>query len=102
MKIYTRYFQYQSDNENMALEEIKLCINKEGLSVSSIACEMAEKVENAPEEWFEDYMFTIKAKIETEESKDSVEEKLHQIPEYCDEYTDIENDDEPLDFVQER
>ena len=72
---YTRYFQYQSDNENIALEEIKYCISKEGLFVSSIECEMQEKTEDVPEDWFEDFTFLIKAKIETEESKEKVEEK---------------------------
>lgn len=99
-RTYTRYFQYQSDNENIALEEIKYCINKEGLFVSSIECEMQEKTEDVPEDWFEDFTFLIKAKIETEESKAKVEEKLHHISEYCDEFTDIESEGQLLDFVQ--
>ncbi len=72
----TIIFEYQNDNEPAALDEMKLRIeefsniNALDLTISDLKVTESKKCNDTPNDWFDDYKFTIKAKITSETTYD--------------------------------
>ena len=60
-------FIYQGDNRNMAIEEIRLRLKEVKVFPNKILCWASKKAKGVPDDWFEDYIFTLNAYIETED-----------------------------------
>lgn len=93
--IYTRYFRCESETHSEALEKIKQILKQENINLTGIEVVYEDKIKNA-------YCFLLKANIETDMSKSQLENQLSRdIYEYCPEYTDIDQPDILIGYVQE-